>query len=132
MDYQRILFNLHRKQLPTEVLKIKADKYIEEGLLKFHEAELSIKTIEAERSKQRMSNDACEDQQDDARTRGRLSSQLTINEMEELLKDRLEKMKQTEDDSVSDQYRVYKYITDELENSTKFLRIMIQARRPSF
>ena len=103
MDYQRILFNLHRKQLPTEVLKIKADKYIEEGLLKFHEAELSIKTIEAERSKQRMSNDGCDDKQDDSTSRGWLSSQLTTNEMEELLKDRVEKTKQTDDGNLSNQ-----------------------------
>jgi len=128
IDYQRILFNLHRKQLPTEVLKTKADKFVEEGLISLAEADLSIQTIEGERNKQRMSNDVFgEDQQDAATARGRLSEQLTAKEMEELLQDRVEKMKQTDDGSISDQYRVYEYIISEFEKGTKFLRVITQA-----
>jgi hypothetical protein len=127
VDYQRILFNLHRKQLPTEVLKTKADMFIAEGLLTIDEADLIIQTIEAERSKQRMSNDVGGEDQPDSKARGRLSERLTQKEMNNLLTERIEMMKKTDDGSVSDQYRVYQYITGELEKGTKFLRIMVQA-----
>jgi len=125
IDYQRILFNLHRKQIPTPALKTKADKFIEEGLLTVNQAKLSIQTIEAERSKQRMANDVGEDQ-DTPATSGRLSEQLTPKEMDELLKERVEMMEKC-DDGVSDQFRVYVYIIGELEKGTKFLRVMVQA-----
>ena len=125
IDYQRILFNLHRKQLPTEVLKTKADKFIDEGLLTIDQAELSIKTIEQERSKQRMTNEFGEDTEDQ-KARGRLSEKLTIKEMEVLLEERIEMMN-TSDVGMSDQYRVFEYITQEIEKGTKFLRVMVQA-----
>ena len=103
------------------------DKYIEEDLLTYDEASLSIKTIEAERSKQRMSNDVGEDDQGDSKSRGKLSEHLTCKEMENILHERVEMMKQTDDGSLSDQYRVYQYIVDELEKGTTFLRVMVQA-----
>jgi hypothetical protein len=126
IDYQRILFNLHRRQIPTHALKTKADKFIEEGLLTLNQAELSIQTIEAERSKQRMANDVGGDQED-VKQRGRLSEQLTPKEMDDLLKERVEMMKKCDDDGISDQFRVYEYIIGELEKGTKFLRVMVQA-----
>ena len=44
------------------------------------------------------------------------------------MNDRVEEMKQTDDGSTSDQYRVYEYIVSELEKgTTKFLRVMTQA-----
>ena len=45
-------------------------------------------------------------QQDAAKARVRLSEHLTAKEMDGLLKDRVDKMKQTDDGSVSDQYQV--------------------------
>jgi len=125
IDYQRILFNLHRKQFPIEVLKTKADKFIGEGLLTIDQAQLSIQTIEQERSKQRMTNEFGEDTEDQ-KSRGRLSEKLTIKEMEDLLHERIEMMKEC-DVGVSDQYRVFQYITNEIEKGTQFLRVMVQA-----
>jgi hypothetical protein len=101
--------------------------FIAEGLLTIDEADLIIQTIEAERSKQRMSNDVGGEDQPDSKARGRLSERLTQKEMNNLLTERIEMMKKTDDGSVSDQYRVYQYITGELEKGTKFLRIMVQA-----
>ena len=127
-DYQRILYNLHRKQLPITSLKKKADLFIEEDRLTIDEADVIIQTIEGERSKQRRSNDIDDpDQADAAKARGRLFEQLTMKEMEGLLNERVEKMKQTDDGSVSDQYRVYEYIVGELAKGTTYLRVMIQA-----
>ena len=82
-DYQRILYNLHRKQLPITSLKKKADLFIEEDRLTIDEADVIIQTIEGERSTQRMSNDIDDPgQADAAKARGRLSEQLTMKEME--------------------------------------------------
>ena len=52
-DYQRIIFNLHRKGLRIEAIQRKCDEFISSGDLKVGEAELIVKTIEAERGKQR-------------------------------------------------------------------------------
>ena len=107
--------------------KKKADLFIEANLLSVDDANVIIQTIEGERSKQRMSNDIDDpDQADAAKARGRLSEQLTMEEMEALLNERVEKMKQTHDGSVSDQYRVYEYIVGELAKGTTYLRVMIQ------
>jgi len=125
IDYQRILLNLHRRQIPTHALKAKADKFVEERLLSFDQADLIMQTIEAERSKQRMTNDVGEDQEE-VKHRGRISEQLTAKELDDLLQERIEMMK-TSDACISDQYRVFQYITNEIEKGAKFLRVMVQA-----
>ena len=52
-DYQRIIFNLHRKGLPIHIIQTKCDEFIASGDLKLGDADLIVKTIEAERGKQR-------------------------------------------------------------------------------
>ena len=52
-DYQRIIFNLHRKGLPIHIIQTKCDEFIGSGDLKAGDADLIVKTIEAERGKQR-------------------------------------------------------------------------------
>ena len=75
-----------------------------------------------------MSNDVDgNDQTDATQARGRLSEQLTFKELETVLNERVEQMKQTDDGSLSDQYRVYEYIVSELAKGTTYLRVMVQA-----
>jgi hypothetical protein len=53
MDFQRVLWNLHRRGLPTETLKKKADDFVANNDLSFDMAKTIILTIETEREKLR-------------------------------------------------------------------------------
>ena len=73
VDIQRALFNLHRKMVPTEVLREKADMYVDAGLVSRARADVMLRVIEAERDWSRMINDVAPDQDDDAAGTGRLN-----------------------------------------------------------
>ena len=50
LDVQRVLFNLHRKLLPTAVLKQRAQEYVNSNLLTQDLAERVVRVIESERA----------------------------------------------------------------------------------
>ena len=71
-----------------------------------------------------MSNDTSGDDQSGQglpKVGERLSEQVTLKEMQNMLNARVEMMKQNDDGGLSDQYRVYLYIVEELKKGTKFL-----------
>ena len=110
----KVLLNLHRKGLPIDALKTKADEYILAGLLTVGDAENMVKNIEAERGKERLLNDPADGEDADAADdRGKISEKLTREEMEKELHERVEKMRAgAAGDGVPDQYRVAREFWD--------------------
>ena len=124
LDIQRVMFNLHRKRLPLEVLKRKADDYVEEGILSSDKARNMMSVIEQERSCVRTINEVSDD---DAPTqRDTLSTRLSHAEMAVELHRREELLKAGENSGVTDQWRVYTHIVNSLRLGEP-LRLMVQA-----
>ena len=132
LDIQRVLFNLHRRRLPTEVLDDKAAEYVEKhgDLVTAGQAKAIMDVIKAERGEIGIANDAafCNDGDAAAAERSGLSRRLSREEMEALLAERIEQMKSGgTEDHPTDQYRVFSYLVGELEHGSRPLRLMIQA-----
>lgn len=126
LDVQRVLYNLHRRQIPTDALKAKADDYVASGYMNEADSELIIKTICDERGQTNIVNDEALDG-DDPVNPG-LSRRLSPEEIEAKLVDNIEKMKAGGEVGVeTDQYRVFKFITNQLEHGESHLRLMVQA-----
>ena len=56
LDIERCIFNLYRKGVPLEALKIKADEYREAGYISIDMARQVIRLIEEERGQKRIAN----------------------------------------------------------------------------
>ena len=80
MDFQRVVWNLHRRGVPMPALKKKADEFIASGDLSVGMAETIIKTIEAERGKQRLVNQTGGEATDG--DRAGVSDQLNLADMQ--------------------------------------------------
>ncbi len=128
IDIQRVLFNLHRKLLPTDVLQNKAREYVAEGRITEAEAEQIMRAIEGERNSNRLTNDAAVDEPAAATSSSTTTSRrLTRAELEALLDDRQEKMRAGRaGDGITDQFRVYQTIIGAIERK-EYLRMMVQA-----
>ena len=123
LDIERVMFNLHRKRLPLEVLKRKADDYAEEGLLSSEKARNMMSVIEQDRNSVRTINEISDDeaptQRDTMSTRlSRAEIAAELHRREELLK--------TGSSGVTDQWRVYTHIVNSLRLRSP-LRLMVQA-----
>ena len=80
LDVERCLFNLYRKGVKIEVLKEKADEYVDQGLLTLDKAKQVCKSIEEERGHQTIVNEqaASEAPADaEAAAEGNVSSRLS-------------------------------------------------------
>ncbi len=129
LDAQRVIWNLHRRQLPEHVLEDKIKLYLGEGLLDEGQAEEMLKNILAERGKTPIENFMGEGGEEEAGA-GAVPSgprKLTMAQMEALLAKRIELMQAGgKDCKDSDQYRVFKFIIEVLQSGKK-LRLMVQA-----
>ncbi len=126
LDYERILFNLHRKGISSTALKLKADEFVDAGLLPLEKAKQTVLVIEGERGKERLSNDAG-GTDDSTDAHGRISERMTPAEMEAELEKRVEMMREGGGgDGITDQFRTYQFIIQELE-AGRWLRLMVQA-----
>ena len=123
LDIQRVMFNLHRKRLPLEVLKKKADEYVAEGLLSSEKARNMMLVIEQERNRVRTVNDVSDDE--NVAPRENVCSRLSHAEMANELH-RREELMRSGSSGVSDQWRVYTHIVNSLRMGTP-LRLMVQA-----
>ena len=123
LDIERVMFNLHRKGLPTEVLKRKATEYVDEGLLSGKKAKAMVAVIEQARSCVRTINEISDDEAPAARQS--ISTLLSREEMVAELHRREELLKAGSSD-VTDQWRVYTHIVNSLRLGTP-LRLMVQA-----
>ena len=129
MDFQRVLWNLHRRGIPTRALIQKADDFVGNGDLTVDAARITVRTIEGERGAQRMANEAGGDAGDAAQGRGRVSERLTLADMQAELDKRVDMMRSGAANlgGITDQARVYDYIVAQLESGGPPLRLLIQA-----
>ena len=124
LDVQRVLYNLHRKRVPTEVLREKAKEYVETNLLSRDKAENMMRVIEQERDSLRTVNEVGSDEER-PELGGDVSRRLSMAEMAKELEKREELMKKGSSD-VTDQWRVYTHIINSLRLGSP-LRLMVQA-----
>jgi len=126
LDVQRMLFNLHRRQIPTSVLEDKAAEYVASEYMSEADAKGILDVIRAERGESGVANDGALEGYGSGDTG--ISRRLTPEEIQAKLADNIEKMKAGGDLGVeTDQYRVFKFIIQQLEHGEKPLRLMIQA-----
>ena len=108
LDIQRVLYNLHRKGLPTPALRQKAIEYIDARLITDSLAEQTIQTIEQMRGSSRIINEVADgdgtQDPDDGAAPDRSGVRLTREQLLKELADREEKLQSTTDDGVTDQY----------------------------
>ena len=125
IDIQRVLFNLHRKGIPTEVLKEKADQYVAESLLDLPQAHAIIRVIEQERGVKTMTN-AVDEGPHIASTHN-VSTRLSHDELvaELTRRENLMRVGVPLGDE-TDQWRVYSYIVQKIA-AGEYLRLMVQA-----
>jgi hypothetical protein len=135
LDVQRCIFNLHRRQFPIDVIRSKAQEYIDAGLVAEQCAQMMVRTIEAERGGESVVNEhrlgldgegvggaAGEDENDRP-----VATKLNARQLGELLEKREHQMRQGgPDGEVTDQWRVYNEIVHALPSERR-LRMMVQA-----
>ena len=128
IDIQRVLFNLHRKRLPTEALKQKADEYVAAGLVVLEKAQSIIRVIEEERGESIMANAVSNEGDHDAAGGGShgVSSRLSPAELAAELTRREDLMRAGPAGEETDQWRVYAYIVQKIA-AGEYLRLMVQA-----
>ena len=123
---QRVLFNLHRKLLPTSALREKADLYIKEKLIDAPMAARVLECIRQERGTTTYLNEGVEEVPEDAENQS-LAAKLTPAAMKVLLEKRVSMMQQGRvEGATTDQYRVYAHIIQSIQHG-QFLRLMVQA-----
>ena len=124
LDVQRALYNLHRKRVPLDTLKAKADEYVAAGLLAAGKAHNMMQVIEEERGRMRTTNEIGSDtEQPDQREQ--MSSRLSHAELAAELV-RRENMMQAGSTDITDQWRVYSHIVQSIRTGAP-LRLMVQA-----
>ena len=123
LDAQRVLFNLHRKLLPLEALRERADVYIADGLLDLDSARRIIEVVEQERRAISYLNDGGEGEQQGPHP---LSSRLNVAALRAELQKREAMMREGPGEGITDQWRVYSEIVDCLANG-RWLRMIVQA-----
>ena len=133
LDVQRCIFNLHRRQFPIDVIRSKAQEYIDAGLVAEQCAQMMVRTIEAERGGESVVNEhrlgldgegvgGGEDENDRP-----VATKLNARQLGELLEKREQQMRQGgPDGEVTDQCRVYNEIVHALPSERR-LRMMVQA-----
>ncbi len=126
LDAQRVLFNLHRKLIPLDALKEKADLYVGAGLVTQDQADRIIRVIEQERNFTRVVNDVTPPV-DPAQPAASSTGKLSAAQLRALLTER-ESMMQAggTDAKPTDQWRVYKHIVGSIAQG-RYLRLMVQA-----
>ena len=111
------------------MLEDKAREYVDKhsDLVTEQQAKAILEVIRAERGESGLANDTSLDDDTPARSAG-LSHRLTREEMATLLSTRIEQMRAGGGaDHPTDQYRVFTYVTGQVQNGDRPLRLMIQA-----
>ena len=123
---QRVLFNLHRKLLPTNVLQEKASEYLAADLISSEMAARVMECIKQERGTTTYLNDGVSEVPEDGVVEQ--TTQLSPAAMKVLLNKRVNMMQDgaRAGEGDTDQFRVYQYIIHCIEHG-EFLRVMVQA-----
>ena len=130
LDVERVMLNLHRRQLPDEILQEKAQQYVDEELISRKKADDILEIIRCERGQGATTNDLAGGDGDAAGASGGGGSRkLSRAEMVELLAKREAQMRDGgTDEHPTDQWRCYSYIIGKLASDDgRPLRLMIQA-----
>ena len=135
LDIQRTIFNLHRRLFPIDVIRSKAQEYVDADLVTQQMAEVMVRTIEAERGGESVVNEhlgvGAEGDGDVAAGAGedgdRPLAKLNARQLRELLEKREQQMRHGgPDGEMTDQIRVYNEIVHALPTDRR-LRLMVQA-----
>ena len=127
LDIERCLFNLYRKGVPMEALKLKADEYVAAGLLTLDMARHVCKAIEDERGHTTVVNEQAEASAENGTEGGSVSSRLSAAALKKELEVREKNMQAgAEDGGVTDQWRVYQHVIHQLQSGEP-IRLMVQA-----
>ena len=123
---QRVLFNLHRKLLPTNVLQEKASEYLAADLISSEMAARVMECIKQERGTTTYLNDGVSEVPEDGDVEQ--TTKLSPAAMKVLLNKRVNMMQDgaRAGEGDTDQFRVYQYIIHCIEHG-EFLRVMVQA-----
>ena len=126
LDVHRVMFNLHRKNLPPMALEEKRVEYVKEGLIDKESSKRVLNCILQERGTTTYLNDGVEEVPENA-AMGGLSTKLSPAAMKELLAKRERMMQESRsgEGKITDQFRVYSHIIHCIE-SGQFLRLMVQ------
>ena len=126
LDVHRVLFNLHRKNLPPTALVEKAKTYVEKGLIDPESSKRVLNCIFQERGTTTYLNDGVEEVPENAATGG-LSTKLSPAAMKELLVKRERMMQESKsgEGTITDQFRIYSHIIHCIETG-QWLRLMVQ------
>ena len=122
LGVQRVLYNLHRKLVPSAHLKCKADEYVKARLIDEAMAERVLRAIEQERGHDTYANEVSDELA--GGVAATFNSRLTPAQMVELLAKREAMMRTGAGES--DQWRVYQHIVGCIERG-QLLRLMVQA-----
>ena len=96
-------------------------------LLKPELAEFTVQTIEKERGRESVVNDAADGGAAAQSVGGVISGKLNLQQMQEELDKRIELMKAgTQEGRITDQYRVFEHITEKIA-AGEYLRLIVQA-----
>ena len=120
-----VIFNLHRRQLPTNILEDKARDYVIEGLVTQDEVDGMLAVIRSERGESGVANDGAEGDDDGPGQIG-APRRLTRDELHALLAERVRQMEEGGGSS-ADQFMIYTFIIEQLGRTTAPLRLMVQA-----
>jgi hypothetical protein len=130
LDVERVMLNLHRRQLPDDILQQKAQQYVDEELISRRKADDILEIIRCERGQGATTNDlAMGDDAAGSSGGAGASRKLSRAEMVELLAKREAQMREGGTaEHPTDQWRVYSYIISKLASDDgRPLRLMIQA-----
>ena len=124
LDVERCLWNLHRKRVPTQKIREKANDFVDEKLISEDEANRIIAVVEAERHLERVANAGAEAAATEVAS---LTRKLDEAQLVDLLRKREANMRAGgAGGGVPDQYRVYQGIVGAIDRR-EYLRMMVQA-----
>ena len=126
LDVHRVLFNLHRKNLPDQALKDKAAAYVKEWLIDDESSKRVLNCIFQERGTTTYLNDGVEEVPENT-ANGGSSSKLSPAALKELLAKRERMMQESKsgEGAITDQFRIYSHIIHCIETG-QWLRLMVQ------
>ena len=127
LDVQRTIFNLHRRLFPTDVIRSKAQEYIDAGLIPERMANVMVRTIEAERGGESVANEHHFGSDVEGEGDAVPLAKLNARQLSDLLQKREQQMREGgPEGEMTDQWRIYNEIVHTLPTE-KRLRIMVQA-----
>ena len=121
-----------RRLFPIDVIRSKAQEYVDASLCDHHAAQVMVKTIEGERGGEHIFNERHGVTEGEGGAAGEeddrpIATKLNARQLAELLQHRESLMRGSPDGQLTDQWRVYSEIIQALASADRRLRMMVQA-----